>query len=348
MRRFLTLFFAICILFFQCQKQSGNGNDPNGKTETSVPVEFAIVEPGDISAVFSGTATLETEMETEVVAKISGVVEQLFVEEADAVKQGQILAKLDEEKLRVQANQALANLNKLENEYNRNQQLYEKSLVSTEEFQRTQYEYEAQKASVDLVKLDLAYTSIRAPIDGVIAERTIKVGNMVLINQGTFRITGLDPLRASVYVPEQHMVKLEVGQQARLAIDALGGQVFPGKIQRISPVVDPATGTVKVTVEVQNPDVVLKPGMFARIDIVYDTHMRTLLVPKDAVITEDDESSVFIVQDSLAFRHPVETGYVNADQIEILSGVTLNDTIVTTGKGALRDSARVELVQNGG
>jgi len=130
-----------------------------------------------------------------------------------------------------------------------------------------------------------------------------------------------------------------------LGVDAVRDKEFVGKLTRISPVVDPATGTVKVTVEMHDPSRQMKPGMFARLNIIYDVRKSTMLVPKDAIMAEDKESAVYVVKDSLALRQIVETGYVNTTHIEVLSGLAPQDTVVTTGKGSLKDSSRVELVE---
>jgi membrane fusion protein (multidrug efflux system) len=309
-----------------------------------VPVEVAQVSRGDISAFFTGTATLEAEEETQVVAKVGGVVESILVEEGDYVEAGQVLARLDDERIAVQVERARANLQNLEGEFRRSEELFSGKMISAQEFQKAKYDYERQKAEYDLASLDLQYTAIRAPISGVVAERFIKVGNMVLANQATFSITGMDPLLAVLHVPERQLGKLKVGHLASLAVDAIDGREFPGRIDRISPVVDPATGTVKVTVEVRDRSRSLKPGMFARVNVVHDVHLNTMLLPKDAIIAEDRESCVFVVRDSTAYRQTVETGYVNSSHIEVLSGVDEGDTVVTIGKGGLKDSTRVEMV----
>jgi hypothetical protein len=135
-----------------------------------------------------------------------------------------------------------------------------------------------------------------------------------------------------------------VGQVSKLTVDALADEEFAGMVERISPVVDPSTGTIKVTVTVYDASRQLKPGMFARINIVNDVHTGTVLAPRDAIIEEDKETSVFVVRDSTVFRQDIETGYVNSVYIEVVSGLTPGDTVVTLGKGSLKDSARVEFV----
>ncbi len=340
----LVLMLALVAGYWGCGGNSHSNPNGDKEEELVVPVEVAAISVGEISAYFTGTATIETEEETEVVAKVGGVVEQILVEEGQYVKSGDVLAKLDDEKISVQLAQSRASLNKMENNYNRNIDLHEKKLVSTEVFQQVKYEYEHQKAAYDLAKLDLDYTSIRTPISGVVAERSVKVGNMILPNQSTFRVTGLNPLIAVLHVPERQLGKLRVGQRALLTVDAMDNENFNGRIKRISPVVDPATGTVKITVETKDRTGRLRPGMFARIKIIYDVHSDILLAPKDAIMSEDRESAVYVVRDSVAYRQTVAVGYTNTTHIEILEGLEPGDTVVTTGKGSLKDSTRVEIV----
>ena len=332
--------------YFGCGNNSHSNPNNNKSDEVIVPVEIAQIIEGDISAYFTGTATIEAEEETEVVAKVGGVVERLLVEEGDFVKAGQVLAKLDDEKITVQLEQAKANLNKLENNYERNKDLHEKKLVSTEVFQQARYEYEHQKAVFDLAKLDLDYTAIRTPISGIVSKRLVKVGNMILPNQATFEVTGMNPLIAVLHVPERQLPRLRVGQRTLLHVDALGADDFPGRIDRISPIVDPETGTVKVTVEVHDETRRLRPGMFARLRIIYDIHSGVVMAPKDAIMSEDKESAGYVVRDSVAYRQLIEVGYINSTHVEVLGGLAAGDTVVTTGKGSLKDSTKVEIVKD--
>ena len=190
----------------------------------------------------------------------------------------------------------------------------------------------------------MTYTTVRAPFSGIVSERLIKKGNMVATHAPTFRLTDFDPLLAVMHVPERELNKLRKGQRAELRLDALYGEVFTGAIKRISPIVDPTTGTFKVTIEVRNRSRQLKPGMFGRIRIVYDTRTDVLLVPKEAILAEDDESAVYVVRDSIAYRQVVETGYSNDEHMEIISGIDAGDIIITTGQNSLRDSSKVEVI----
>jgi membrane fusion protein (multidrug efflux system) len=242
---------------------------------------------------------LEAEGEALVVAKVSGVVEKIFVEEGDSVKAGQVLAKLEDEEFIHRLAQVESKLEELDNEFQRNKELFKNKLISAEAYDRTKYEFQTQKSTYDLTKLNLNYTEIKAPISGVVSERFIKVGNMVTINQETFRVTDFDPLLAVLHVPEKEMSRLKAGFPAELMADAVSGEVFSAGILRISPVVSAETGTFKVTVAVTDKTRKLKPGMFTRVNIVYDMHENTLLLPKDAILTEDSESTVFIVTEKV-------------------------------------------------
>ncbi len=339
------MMLAAMIAFSAGCSRRGNARNNGKKDEkVAVPVEVAAIESGDIAAYFTGTATIAAEEETDVVAKVGGVVQELLAEEGRYVKEGDVLAKLDDEKIAVQLAQAQATLSKLKSTYERNINLHEQKLISTEVFQQSKYDYEQAKATYDLAELDYKYASIRTPISGVVAERLIKVGNMVLPNQPVFRVAGLNPLIAILHIPERQLGKLRVGQPTQMIIDAMASATVEGRIKRISPVVDPATGTIKVTIEARDPSGRLRPGMFARVQIIYDVHANIMKAPKDAIVTEDRQNIVFVVRDSMAFRLPIETGYINTTHIEVLSGLKVGDTVVTTGKSSLKDSTKVQIV----
>ncbi len=341
----LLIFPAIISGTAGCSKDSQSKTKDKDK-KVIVPVEVGSVIKGEIAAYFTGTATIEAEEETEVVAKVGGTIEELLVEEGQNVKAGEVLAKLDDEIIAVQLEEAKANLEKAENNYERSKDLHRQKLVSTEIFQQSKYDYHQQKAVYEMARLNQEYTSIRTPIGGVVSERRVKVGNMILPNQATFKVSGLNPLIAILHVPEKQLEKLRVGLKTELTVDAIGNDPVMGHIKRISPIVDPATGTVKITVETGDPQRRLRPGMFARIKIIYDIHPDALKIPKDAIITEDRESAVYVVRDSLAYKQNISIGYINTTHVEVLEGLLENDVVVTTGKSSLKDSTKVEIVTN--
>lgn len=335
---------AALLMFYSCSRKSNPQAKKEKEKETGIPVETTKVIQGSVTATYTGSTTLEAEAEAVVVAKVGGVVKEIFVEEGDSIKAGQVVAKLDDEQFKLELNSAKSTLEKLSNEFQRNQSLFENNIVSKEIYEQTKFEHRTQKAAFDLAELKLNYTEIRAPISGIVSQRLIKVGNMVELNQPTFQITDFDPLLAVLHVPEKEMAKLQPGFPANLSADAIPGAEFKGQILRISPIVDAGTGTFKVTVEVNDKTRKLKPGMFTRVQIIYDTHENTLLVPKDAILSEDAESFAFVISDDTASKKKVEIGYDNSTHIEILSGLNLGDTIVTTGLSSLKDGSKINIV----
>ena len=348
-RLLLTLFpvllIALAIGISGCSSdaQSKDADTPE-ETTTAVPVEIASVDVGAAAAFFSGTASLEAEEEATVVARVGGVVEDILVEEGTPVRAGQALARLDDERLHLEVDRATVELAKLERVYERTKTMHEKQLVSAEQFEQIRSDYETQKVARDLAQMQLEYATVRAPISGVVSTRHIKTGNMIRENDPAFRVTDFDPLRAVMHVPERELNKLREGQTATLRFDALPGEVFNGRVKLISPTVDPETGTFRAIVEVRDPSRQVKPGMFGRVQIQYDQRDNALLIPKQAVLEEDDESAVFVVQDSIAVRRVVTTGYTSDNRIEILDGVAQGERIVITGQATLQDSARVEVI----
>jgi membrane fusion protein, multidrug efflux system len=311
----------------------------------ALPVETDSAQLGTISAYFSGTATLVADEETQVAAKAGGIVTKIHVEEGDYVRVGQALAQLDDERLALEVARAEAELKRLASQLERNESLHERQLIATDEMEQTRSSYDTQKAAFDLAQLSLAQTTVRSPISGVVSARLIKVGNTVQTFSPTFQVTSFSPLLAEMYVPERELNKLKKRQEASVRVDALPGEEFTGRILRVSPVVDPMTGTFKVTVEVRDATRQLKPGMFGRIGIVYDTHEEAVLVLKQAVLSQDDESAVFVVRGDTAYRQVVIRGFENDRFVEILSGLESGNQVITTGQANLRDSSRVEVVQ---
>lgn len=327
----------------------GGEDTPAGADEdndaTGVPVEVASLQRGDVHAVYTGTASLETDADALVVAKVAGQVVEILVEEGDRVTEGQVLARLDGDRLRLEMERARANLGKLDQEYKRNMQLFERGLVSSGAFEDLKYELEALRAIYRLTQLEYDYTQIRAPIPGVIAQRHIRLGNTLAVNEPVFQVTELDPLVAYLHIPEREFRRLEAGQAAELVLDAIPGQRFKAQVQRISPVVDPATGTFKVTMEVPDQDGRLKPGMFGRFNIIWDTRRNVLLAPRVAVVDDDVSDAVFVIADDKAVRRSVRTGYTQGTHIEIIDGLAGDEDIVVIGQAGLRDGARVEVVR---
>lgn len=327
----------------QEQPKLGPDGKPVSKAD-AVPVEVARATRRAISASYSGTANLEAPGEAQVVAKTSGVMVQLLAEEGDQVHAGQVLARIDGDKVRLEAARQLAIVHKLENNYRRSQELSSQKLVSAESSDQIKYDLESARASYDLAKLELSYTNITTPISGVVAQRMVKPGNLIALNAPVFRIVNNAHLEGVLNAPEREMGRLKVGLPLRMLVDAVPGKVFEGKVDRIAPVMDASSGTFRVVCAFDNA-AELRPGMFGRIEVVYDQRQDALTVPRIALLDDEGEPAVYVVQGKKAQRRVVQLGFTNGEIAEIRSGVKEGDQVVTAGKVAIRDGTEVEVIE---
>lgn len=383
---FSTSLMVATLMLGACGRPPAGMNASNATdSDVPVPIEAATAARKAIVASYAGTAALEPENQAMVVAKTSGVLLKLMVEEGDAVRAGDLLAQLDPEKPRLELARAEANLKRLENDYRRSSDLFTRKLVSAEAQERARFDLETQKAAYDIAKLELDYTRIVAPIGGVISVRMVKEGNLIQINQGLFRIDDFEPLLAVLNVPERELTTMRPDQKVAMRVDALPGVQFEGTVARVSPVVDAETGTFRVTTEFRDATQRLKSGMFGRVDVVYDQRADALVVPREALIEGDAEAAVFVLEPApaeksdakkqvepsgffarlfggkkteakpkaeakpvpifLVKRREVKLGYASGADAEIVEGLKQGDRVVTVGKAALRDGGRVQIVE---
>ncbi len=341
-------FAALIALLTGC----GVGADSNAQeveeeVQIAIPVETSEVTLGSVSAAYEGTATLEAEETAVVVSKNTGVILEVLVEEGDTVTQGQVVARLEADRFQLEAERTKAILERMENALDRAEELYDRKLMSSDEYDGSRFDAESQRAIHKLAALDLFHTEIRAPIDGVISERMIKVGNLVTQHQSVFRIDDFDPLLAILHVPEHELNTLQRNHQVRISVDAFPGEIFDGFVLRISPVIDPATGTFKVTAQINDDTNRLKPGLFGRVRVVYDTRSNVPLVSRDAILSEDGAHTAYVVAaDQSVTRRDIQIGYEEHGMLEVLSGLESGDTVVTAGKASLRDGAIVDVIES--
>ena len=333
----------LCSLLLGCPDAEPDAAEDD--SEPAVPVAVSPVKRDRIAATYKGTASIEARAEAEIVAKVGGVVETILAEEGDSVAAGQQLAMLDDERLKLELDRAQARYRQLSNELERQRRVFEKQLISRDEYDRKRFEVAAAKAELELAELNLRESVIRTPIAGVISARLIKTGNAVQIGQDVFRVTDLGALEARLHVPERDMRKLAVGQPASVHVDTWPEQRFAAEVLRINPVVDADTGTVSVILRMDNAEGKLRPGMFGRFRIEYDQNPDALLSPKAAVLIEDAAASVFVVSDGQSRRRQVRLGYDDDRYYEVLEGLQPGDKVVVTGQASLKDGVAAEIVE---
>ena len=318
-----------------------------------IPVEVADVIRQPVLATWSGTAALEAVSEANVVARTSGVLLELLVEEGSAVQEGDVVARIDDAVLRNELAQAQAILSKAQASYDKSERAVRTGLIPRTQYDQDKYDLETQKAVVAGKRLQLGYTRVTAPISGVVARRDVKIGAPVQANDVLMHIVNTDVQQAVVNVPERHLLALAPHQPVQMRLDALNGRLVNGTVARISPVIDAASGTFRVTCEFTDPQGQLKPGMFGRVEIVQERRENALVIPRSALMDEDGEQSVLVVAaagESSGNPHAqlraVETGHVQGDMIEVRGGLDEGDQVITVGRAAVRDGTAIVVLQD--
>jgi membrane fusion protein (multidrug efflux system) len=308
---------------------------------TPIPVETVLPSRADILATYQATTTIASDADAPVVAKVGGEVVSLLVEEGDRVAQGQVLAELDGERLRLEMLSAKANLGQVRGEYERYTDLAARGLVSEAMFESLKYDVEALEATYELARLNYEYSRIRAPIGGVVSSREIKLGQSIAKSDVIFRITDTSELLAYLQIPQAELGKFAPGQSATLTVDAMPDTMFRATIARISPTIDVRNGTFRATAFIDNRSGELAPGMFARFSIAYDEHPDALVIPRAALVEEDDHTTVYVVVDGAVSRRTIEVGIESGNVVEVVGGLAPHEEIVVVGQSSLRDGSKV-------
>ena len=361
MRRSLALFLML-ILLGACGRGPGSdersgasvaggdstavaeGSDSDDEEEVAVPVEIVALGTGPIESVLRATSTREAETRVRVIAEASRRVVELLVEEGDQVGAGKLLVRLQDAEQTSALAKAQTLFDQAERERQRQERLNEKGLTTDKEYNDSLASLEQRRIEVQDAEREFGYTRVRATIGGTITQRFVRQGDQV--NPGTelFEIVDFNSLVARIYVPEQDLGKLSPQQPARIHAVAVRAEPFMARVDRVAPIVDARTGTVKVTVDIGGQPG-LRPGLYVDVELVIAREEEALLVPKRAILYENDRVFVFRVREGRAPRVELLPVMANVDYVRPLSGFAVGDTLVVAGQASLKDGALVEIVE---
>jgi membrane fusion protein (multidrug efflux system) len=322
-------------------KEKGKDDKDEKKEPDPVPVEIAMVNPREISSYYYTTATLDPEREVDVLAKIAGEIVKLNVEEGATVAQGAILCQIEDSEQRIALDEAKINVENQKREYDRLKLMYDEKLISDREFSETKHNFEIAKNQLQAAELRYEYTRVRAPFSGVVTIRYIERGQNVAVGAQLFEISDNEPLLIRMYLPENEIRDIVVGQQVSIHPDNAPDETLFGRVIRIAPDVDERTGTVKVTAETSGKAM---PGSFARVKIVTDTRKGSLTIPRRGLVSDTGELYVYVAEADTARKQIVHIGYQDEDYAEVLDGVVQGDSVVVVGVGGLRTGTKIKIL----
>jgi membrane fusion protein (multidrug efflux system) len=335
----------------------GQGGPGGGGPAALVNVEP--VERQSLNSYLVLNGIVEPERTVEIFSRLSAYVKQIVKEEGAFVRENDVLALLDDKEIRIsyqqariQLEQAKLSLEEAEANLNRSQELIKKDLISEQEFQTTeatykqrQLDYENRQESFKDLELQLNWTRIHSLSDGYITERLVEVGDRVNTNQQVYTIEDFSPLLVRVFVPTSDSIKLKTDMLTEVTTEIIEGTIFQGRVKLINPRVDVQSGTVKVTVEVFDETLMLKPGMFVEAKIVIGKKEDVLVIPRKSILFKQNKTYVFVMDRNQVSQREIVLGLTEEDHVEILSGLERGEVIVTVGVEGLKDGERVEVVR---
>ena len=345
----------------------GGPGGGGGGPRVPMTVETGTLKRGDVAAYLTVVGNLIGLQTVDIAPRTAGRLLSVNVQLGDRVRRGQVLAKVEDREIVEQVRQAEASqkvseatirqreadLKVAEVNFDRSKNLFQRQLLAKQALDDAESRYMAAVAQLDLSKaqlsqndarleelrINLQNTSVASPVDGFVGKRSVDPGAMVNTNTAIASVVEISRLRLVVNVVEKDLRLVTAGDPAVVEVDAYPGEKFSGKIARVAPVLDPATRTATMEVEIPNGDYKLKPGMYARINLTVDEHKNVLVVPKNAVVDYSNDRGVWVPNDNdRATFVPLKLGIENPEQFEVLEGMKEGARFVTTGAGAVRNN----------
>jgi membrane fusion protein (multidrug efflux system) len=318
----------------------GAGKAQGGQTGP-VRVEASKVIPAQMPQIITTVGSLRSDESVTLRPEVAGRIIDIKFTEGQRVSKGQTLIQLDSAVNQAEVQQARTNLDLAKSKYERAVDLAGKNFISGQARDEAKSAYELAVASLALVEARFSKTEIKAPFSGIIGLRVVSIGDYVKEGADLVNLEAIDPIKVDFRVPETFLRDVKVGQTLQITLDAIPGKNYDGKVIAVNPLLDAAGRSVVVRAQVRNQDTTLRPGMFARINLVTQTKRDAMTVPEEALVPQGTDNFVFRIIDGKALRAKVETGQRREGKVEIVTGIEKDDVIVTAGQARLRDGTPV-------
>ncbi len=318
-------------------------NDDKDSSEPEVmpvPVELALVEGRGIAAYYRAASVIEADRLVEIVAKSAGRVRVVNVEEGDWVTEGQILAEMENDRERIQLRKAELTVADRKRQLERSERMQAEELISRQEFDDQESAYKMAIAERDLAVITLEDTRLRAAFAGRLTDRKVVAGQQIALATPAFTIGDFSPLRVRVHLPEAVARKVSAGQRVLVSPD-VSDVALEAVVERIAPVVDPVTSTVRLTLLLDGDNEAARVGGFVKVRITTDRHHDALAIPKTALVEEGALRNVFVAEADTVRKVEIQTGLYDETHVEVLEGLFAGDYVVIMGQGGLRTGTLV-------
>ena len=373
------VYCVMCITNIACSregaKEKGAANQtPGTSVEQVMTITAAPVATREVRRTVEMVGTLTGWEEVTVSNEDPGTIEKILVDLGDKVKKGQRLILFDQREAKLAIAQADANLQAAQKavvqaqaewrdadlHLKRMQQLHGEGIVATSQldvakarFDSTEAQVRAREADierfralVDLARKRLSDTEIIAPITGEVRQRLVSIGEVVKDKTPLLQLVITDPLKFQGMVPERFAPEIKIEQPVDVQVEAFADRTFPGTVMRVSPAVDIQTRSLALETRVPNAGGQLKPGFFAKGQIVTGVNPQAVFVPEEAVYTYVGINKAFVVQDGTVQERQVKLGVRQNGQLEITDGLRLGETVATSSLAQLYQGAKIK-VMNG-
>ena len=310
----------------------------------AVPVEAVTVAVERVDLSIPAVGSLRSNESVVLSPEIAGRVVEILGEEGQAVTAGTPIARLDQSVYKAEIAEIEANLALSRANFKRADELLKKSAGTARARDEAEAEMRVNEAKLASSNARLDKTVIAAPFDGVLGLRSVSVGQYLAEGDAIFKLEAIDPLKVDFRVPEIYFGKVHIGQTINVEVDALPGESVAGAVYAIDPLVDEQGRAIVVRATLPNKDKRMRPGLFARVALVYDTIAAAILVPEQAIVPIGEDKFVFKVVNGKAALTKVTIGERFKGRAEISQGVAAGDTVVTAGQMKIRDGADVTVL----
>lgn len=341
MRITLLFLLSLCLLAQAgCGNKQANGGNA-GAGGMVVNVKSAKVATARLEEKLEAVGTLEANEAVDLKSEIDASVESIEFAEGGPVEKGRTLVRFDAEKWRAQHQQAKVELENARIRAERAASLLKSDSVSQQEYDDSRAAARTAEANFALLEARLKETEIVAPFDGMISERLVSPGAYVKAGDTLARLVDVDPIKLSFSVPARHLTQLQLGQKVTAKIISMPGRAFGGDVYFIDPQVDVSTRTIKVKAKIDNADGVLRPGLFANVELVLGIRENALVIPEEAIIAQTGATIVFVISNQQAMIRPVTTGLRVPGKVQVLDGLSEGEEVVTAGHQKLFPGVKV-------